>query len=186
MVARRAVVPGAMVLAAWLVPVPPALAQKPIPETVRMMEPHLLRIGDKVRAWPTPASRAVEGTIVGVGSDSVTVATREEAVLLTLPSLDRMQVRRTRSHVRRAAAIGAGVGLIASFLLVTEELLGRDLDAGERIAWTAGLVGAGAAAGAGAGYLTRSVTWHPVDLVTLRPHPTPVRPALRLSWTVRF
>jgi hypothetical protein len=182
----RLVACAAVVATAGMAQPAAAWAQKPIPETVRMMEPHRLRIGDSVRAWATAAGTPLEGTIVGVGADTITLATREDAVLLTLPGLDRMQVKRTRSHVRRAAAIGAGVGLVASFLLVTDELFGRELDAGERIGWTAASVAGGAALGAGAGYLTRSITWHPVDLVTLKPQPAPVRPALRLSWTIRF
>lgn len=177
---------GALALAACLGAPPALLAQKPIPETVRMREPHSLRLGDKVRAWSAPGRPYLEGTVVGVGADSLTVTTDKEAVLLTLPELHRLQVRQTDSHIRRAAAIGAGVGLLASFVLVTDELFNRDLDAGERIGWTAAVVAGGAAAGAGVGYRTREVNWHPVDLVTLKPSPTPVRPSLRLSWTVRF
>ena len=52
------------VLAAALFSAAPAWAQKPIPETVRMMEPHHLRIGDYVRAWPTVPGPIVQGPVV--------------------------------------------------------------------------------------------------------------------------
>ena len=42
---------------------PSAWAQKPIPEAVRMMEPHRLRIGDYVRAWPNEGGPPVSGTV---------------------------------------------------------------------------------------------------------------------------
>jgi hypothetical protein len=164
----------------------PAWAQKPIPETVRMMEPHLLRIGAYVRAWPNEGGPPIAGTILAVGSSTLTVATKQEAVLLTLPEIHHMNVRHTRSHVRRAALIGAGVGLLAGLLLVTEEVAGRPVSTHDRIEWTAGLTAGGAALGAGVGLVTRSVTWQPVDLVTLKPQAADARPAARVSWTIRF
>jgi hypothetical protein len=164
----------------------PAWAQKPIPETVRMMEPHLLRIGDYVRAWPNEGGPPIAGTIVALGSSSLTVATKEDAVLLSLPEIHHMNLRKTRSHVRRTALIGAGVGLLAGLLLVTEEIAGHPVSTRDRIEWTAGLTAGGAALGAGVGLVTRSVKWHPVDLVTLKPQAADARPAARVSWTIRF
>lgn len=165
---------------------PPAWAQKPIPGTVRMMAPHLLRIGDYVRAWPNEGGPPISGTIVAVGTTTITVATKEDAALLTLPEIHHLNVRRTHSHIRRAALIGAAVGLLASAFLVTEEIAGHPIDTRDRIEWTAGLTAGGAALGAGVGAVLRSVTWQPVDLVTLKPQAADVRPALRVSWTVRF
>ena len=185
MAVTRSVAAGALILAACAPPAP-AWAQKPIPESVRMMDPHLLRIGDKVRAWSTPEGPPVQGTIVALGSSTVTVATRQDAALINIPSLHRMEVKRTRSHFRRAAAIGAGVGLLASFLIVTEELFGHDLDAGDRIGWTGVCVASGALLGTGVGLAARSVKWEPIDLVTLKPLAAESRPALRVSWTIRF
>lgn len=174
--------------AALLAAAPSAWAQKPIPETVRMMEPHRLRIGDVVRVWATPAGPAIEGPVVAVSSTTLTVAGREEAVLVDLPTTSRMQVRRVHQHVRRGAAIGAALGIVAGAFVATRELLGHEVEAGERIAWIGGLGVAGAGAGAGIARLARKETWQPVDLVTLKPQPaaTDAGPGLRLSWTVRF
>jgi hypothetical protein len=164
----------------------PAWAQKPIPESLRTMEPHHLRVGDFVRAWPNEGGPPISGTIVGVGSSTITVATRKDAALLSLPEIHHMNVRRTRSHVRRAALIGAGVGLLAGVFLATEEVLGHAVDTRDRITWTAGLTAGGGVLGAGVGLAARSVTWQPVDLVTLKPQAAEAGPALRLSWTIRF
>jgi hypothetical protein len=180
--------PAALIAAtALLSTAAPAWAQKPIPETVRMMEPHRLRIGDVVRVW-TAESPMVQGPVVAVSSTTLTVAGREEAVLVDLPTTSRMEVRRVHQHVRRGALIGAGLGLVAGSFLITRELLGHEVGAGERIGWMAGLTAAGAGGGAGVARLARSVTWQPVDLVTLKPQPraTLLRPGFRLSWTVRF
>jgi hypothetical protein len=174
--------------AAVLAAAPSAWAQKPIPETVRMMEPHRLRLGDIVRVWATQDGPPLEGPVVGVSSTTLTVAGREEAVLVDLPTTSRMQVRRVHQHVRRGAVIGAALGLVAGAFVATRELLGHDVDAGERIAWMGGLGVAGAGAGAGIARLARKETWQPVDLVTLKPQAatTDAGPGLRLSWTVRF
>jgi hypothetical protein len=177
-----------IVAAALLSTAAPAWAQKPIPETVRMMEPHRLRIGDLVRVWPTAESPMVQGPVVAVSSTTLTLAGREEAVLVDLPATSRMEVRRVHQHVRRGALIGAALGLVAGSFLITRELLGHEVGAGERIGWMAGLTAAGAGGGAGVARLARSVTWQPVDLVTLKPQPraTLLGPGFRLSWTVRF
>jgi hypothetical protein len=184
-VTRLAALP---VLAAALFSAAPAWAQKPIPETVRMMEPHRLRIGDYVRAWPTVPGPVVQGPVVAVSSTTLTIAGREEAVLVDLQAMSRMEVRRVHQHVRRGTLIGAGLGLVAGSFLITRELLGHEVGAGERIGWTAGLTAAGAGAGAGIGRLARSTAWQPVDLVTLKPQPraTDAGPGFRVSWTVRF
>lgn len=181
----RAAAAGLLAVAA-LGTASPAWAQKPIPETVRMMEPHLLRIGNYVRAWPNEGGPPIAGTIVAVGSTTLTVATKTDAVLLSLPEIHHMHLRKTRSHVRRAALIGAGVGLLAGLLLVTEKIAGHPVSTTDRIEWTAGLTAGGAALGAGVGLVARSVTWQPVDLVTLKPQAAEARPAVRLSWTIRF
>jgi hypothetical protein len=182
MAVRRAA--GASVLAAALVAAAPsAWAQKPIPESVRMMEPHRLRIGDVVRVWATAKGPSVEGSVVAVSSSTLTIAGREEAVLVDLPTTSRLQVRRVHQHVRRGALIGAGLGLVAGALVG-----GDNVGAWERAAWMTGLTAAGAGAGAGIARLARSETWQPVDLVTLKPQPrtTDAGPGFRLSWTVRF
>jgi hypothetical protein len=151
---------------------------------VRMMEPHRLRIGDVVRVWATAQGPAVEGPVVAVSTSTLTITGREEAVLVDLPTTSRLQVRRVHQHVRRGAVIGAALGLVAGSFLITRELLGHDIGAGERIAWMTGLTAGGAAGGAGIARLARSETWQPVDLVTLKPQPrtTDVGPAFRLSW----
>jgi len=178
---------AASALAAFvLAAAPPAWAQKPIPETVRMMEPHRLRIGDYVRVWATAEGPMLQGPVVAVSSSTLTVAGREEAVLVDLPTSSRMEVRRVHQHIRRGAAIGAALGLVAGSFLITRELLGHEVRAGERIGWMAGLTAAGAGAGAGIARLARSETWQPVDLVTLKPQTTDAGPGFRLSWTVRF
>ena len=182
---NRTAAAGALA-AAVLAAAPSAWAQKPIPETVRMMEPHRLRIGDVVRVWATAQGPMVEGPVVAVSDSTLTVAGREEAVLVDLPTTSRMEVRRVHQHVRRGAIIGASLGLIAGSFLITRELLGHDVRAGERIAWMTGLTVGGAGAGAGIGRLLRSETWQPVDLVTLKPRTTDAGPGFRLSWTVRF
>jgi hypothetical protein len=164
----------------------PAWAQKPIPGTVRMMEPHHLRIGDYVRAWPSEGGPPVSGTVVGVGQTTLTVATRSEGVLLDLAQIDHMHLRHKHSHVRRGALIGAGVGLIAGLLLVTEEIEGGPIDTSERIWKTAAYTAGGAVLGTAVGVAVRSTTWQPVDLVTLKPQAARPTPALRLAWTVRF
>lgn len=166
---------------------PSAWAQKPIPETLRMMEPHRLRIGDYVRAWPNEGGPPVSGTVVGVGDSTLTVATKKEGVLLDLAQIHHMHLRHKSSHVRRAALIGAGVGLIAGLLLVTEEIEGGEIDTSERIWKTAAYAAGGAVLGTGVGLGFRSTTWQPVDLVTLKPHTAEnARPALRVSWTIHF
>jgi hypothetical protein len=164
----------------------PAWAQKPIPETVRMMEPHRLRIGDYVRAWPNEGGPPVSGTVVGVGQSTLTVATKNEGILLDLAQIHHMHLRHTKSHVRRSALIGAGVGLIAGLFLVTEEIEGGEIDTSERIWKTAAYTAGGAVLGTAVGVATRSTTWQPVDLVTLKPQAARPLPALRVSWSVRF
>jgi hypothetical protein len=184
-VTRLAALP---VLAAALFSAAPAWAQKPIPETVRMMEPHHLRIGDYVRAWPTVPGPIVQGPVVAVSSTTLTIAGREEAVLVDLQAMSRMEVRRVHQHVRRGALLGAGVGLLASAFVATRELLGHEVGGWERAAWMGGLAAGGALAGTGVARLTRSTTWQPVDLVTLKPQPRTARarPTVRLAWTFRF
>jgi hypothetical protein len=182
-VTRRA---AAAVLALIVSGAAPAWAQKPIPETVRMMEPHRLRIGDYVRAWPNEGGPPVSGTVVAVGTSTLTVATKKEGVLLDLAQIHHMHLRHRSSHVRRAALIGAGVGLIAGLLLVTEEIEGEPIDTSERIWKTAAYTAGGAVLGTGVGLGFRSTTWQPVDLVTLKPQAARPTPALRFAWTVRF
>jgi len=178
----------AALAAALLAPGAPAWAQKPIPETVRMMEPHRLRIGDVVRAWSSADAPFVQGPVVGVSSTTLTVTGREEAVLLDLPSLTKLEVRQRHTHLRRGALIGAGVGLVASAFIATRELLGHEVGGWERAAWMGGLAAGGALAGTGVARLARSTTWQPVDLVTLKPLPRAARarPTVRLAWTFRF
>ena len=182
----RALAAAALVVAVWTAQDAPAWAQKVIPESVQMMEPHRLHIGDRVRAWTSAEGTPIEGMIVAVGDTSVTVAAGEEAALLSLPTLDHMQVRQTRSHIRRAAAVGAAIGVVASLFIVTREILGHEVDAGERVGLTAACVAGGAVLGTGVGLAARSVRWQPVDLVTLKPHAADAGPALRVSWTFRF
>jgi hypothetical protein len=179
---------ASVLAAAVLAAAPSAWAQKPIPEAVRMMEPHRLRIGDVVRVWATAQGAVVEGPVVAVSSSTLTLAGREEAILVDLPTTSRMEVRRVHQHVRRGAVIGAALGLVAGSFLITRELLGHEVGAGERIAWMSGLTVGGAGLGAGIARLARSETWQPVDLVTLKPQPatTDAGPGFRLSWTVRF
>jgi len=174
--------------AALLYTAAPAWAQKPIPETVRMMEPHRLRIGDVVRVWTTTEGLPVEGPVVAVSSTTLTITGRDEAVLVDLPTTTRLQVRRVHQHVRRGAAIGAALGLIAGSFLITREVTGHEIDAWERVAWMSGLTVAGAGAGAGIARLARKETWQPVDLVTLKPQPaiSDAGPGFRFSWTFRF
>jgi len=164
----------------------PAFAQEPIPESVMMMEPHRLRIGDYVRAWPTPHGHPVQGPVLAVSATTLTLAGREEAALVDLTKTSHMEIRRIRAHYRRDALIGAGIGLAASALIVTRELFGRPVRPWERTGWTIGFAGAGAGIGAGVARVTRKVLWEPVDLVTLKPHGADAGPALRLGYTVRF
>jgi hypothetical protein len=185
MAVMRTAAAGALATAV-LASASPAWAQKPIPGVVRMMEPHRLRIGDYVRVWPTADGPYIQGPVVAVSASTLTITGPEEAVLVDLPTSARMEVRRTRSHAKRGALIGAGLGLVAGSFLITRELLGREVDTGERIGWMAGLTVVGAGAGAGIARLTQSVKWQPVDLVTLRPQTTDTGPGLRLSWTIRF
>jgi len=109
-------------------------------------------------------------------------------VLVDLPTTARLQVRHVHQHVRRGAAIGAALGLIAGSFLITREVVGHEIDTWERVAWMSGLTVAGAGAGAGIARLARKETWQPVDIVTLKPQPrtTDAGPGLRLSWTFRF
>jgi hypothetical protein len=174
--------------AAVLAAAPPAWAQKPIPESVRMMEPHRLRIGDVVRVWTTADGPAIEGPVVAVSTTTLTITGRDEALLVDLPTATRLQVRHVHQHVRRGAVIGAALGLIAGSFMITREVVGHDIDAWERVAWISGLTVAGAGAGAGIARLARKETWQPVDLVTLKPQPkaTDAGPGFRFSWTVRF
>jgi hypothetical protein len=182
---NRTAAAGALA-AAVLATAPSAWAQKPIPEAVRMMEPHRLRIGDVVRVWATAQGPSVEGSVVAVSSSTLTITGREEAVLVDLPTTSRLQVRHVRQHLRRGAVIGAAFGLVAGSFLITREVAGHDIGAWERVAWMSGLTVAGAGAGAGIARLARSETWQPVDLVTLKPQTTDAGPGFRLSWTVRF
>jgi hypothetical protein len=179
---NRTAAAGALA-AAVLAAAPSAWAQKPIPEAVRMMEPHRLRIGDVVRVWATAQGPSVEGQVLAVSASTLTIAGHEEAMLVDLPTTSRLQVRHVHQHVRRGAVIGAALGLVAGIFVG-----GDDVGAWERAAWMTGLTAAGAGAGAGIARLARSETWQPVDLVTLKPQPrtTDVGPAFRLSWTVRF
>jgi len=188
----KAVFPAAALALATLVAAPaPASAQKVIPEAVRMFEPHLLRIGDYVRAWPRPEGPPLQGTIVGFSTDTLTVTGHDDAQLVTLAALSRLEVRRRSTHTARGALIGAGIGLVGSAFVITRELLGHEVRTGERIGWTAAFTAVGAGAGALTGHLVRTDRWQPVDLVTLKPQP-PRRhgdlspPGLRLAWTVRF
>lgn len=182
---KRATAAGLVALSAAAWP-SAAWAQKPIPESIMMMEPHRLRIGDYVRAWPTEQGPPVEGPILAVSTSTLTLAGREEAALVDLPLMSRLEVRRIHNHYRRGALIGAGVGLIASAFLVTREIFGREVGGWERTGWTVGLAAGGAGAGALVARLTRPVRWEPVDLVTLKPHKADAGPPLQFAYTVRF
>ncbi len=185
---KRGVV--ALLVAAVLAQALPAGAEKiVIPETVRMMEPHLLQIGDYVRAWPaSPGGTPRQGEIVAESPTSLTITGRDHAELLTMASLGRLEVRRRYSHVRRGALIGAAVGLVASAFVVSRELFGREVGDWERVGWTAAFTVGGAGLGALAGRYARTTRWQSVDLTTLRPQPRSDRrsPSVRLAWTVRF
>jgi len=178
------------VAAAILIQAVPVRAEKVvIPETVRMMEPHLLNIGDYVRAWPpTQGAPPQQGEIVAVSANTVTITGHDHAELLTLGSLGRLEVRRRRDHIWRGTLIGAGLGVLASLFLVSREMFGHEIGAWERVGWTAGLTAGGAGLGALGGRLTRTTRWQPVDLVTLKPQPradlSPAR--VGFAWTVRF
>jgi hypothetical protein len=189
MAVRRAVV-AAVVAASVLAQARPARAEKiVIPETVRMMEPHLLQIGDYVRAWPSsPGGPSRQGEIVGESPTTLTITGRDHAELLTLGSLGRLEVRHRYTHTRRGALIGAAVGLVASAFVVSRELFGHEIGDWERVGWTAAFTAGGAGLGAVAGHYTRTTRWQAVDLTTLRPQPRADRsaPAVRLAWTVRF
>ena len=180
MAVNRTAAAGALA-AVVLAAAPSAWAQKPIPEAVRMMEPHRLRFGDILRVWPTAQGPMVEGPLVAVSASTLTIAGREDAVLVDLPTTSSLQVRRVHQHIRRGAVIGAALGLVAGIFVG-----GEDVGAWERAAWMTGLTAAGAGAGAGIARLARSETWQPVDLVTLKPQTTDTGPGFRLSWTVRF
>jgi hypothetical protein len=175
-----------LALAAWAAMPAPAWAQKPIPESIMMMEPHRLRIGDYVRAWPTPQGPPLQGPVLAVSASTLTLAGPEEAALVDLKQIDRMQVRRIHNHYPRGALVGAGIGLAASALVVTREIFGRPVGAWERTGWTVGMTAAGAGLGVGVARLTRTVVWEPVDLVTLKPHSADAGHGFRASYTVRF
>ena len=176
--------------AAILAQAAPVQAEKiVIPETVRMMEPHLLQIGDYVRAWPaTQGGTPLQGEIVAVSHDTLTITGRDRAQLLTMASLGRLEIRHRRAHLRRGALIGAGLGLLASAFVVSRELFGHEVGAWERVGWTAALTAGGAGVGALTARATRTTRWQPVDLVTLRPQPRADLPPVgaRFAWTVRF
>src|SRR5258706_8313808 len=149
------------VLAAALFSAAPAWAQKPIPETVRTMEPHRLRIGDYVRAWPTVPGSIVQGPVVAVSSTTLTIAGHEEAVLVDLQAMSRMEVRRVHQHVRRGAAIGAGVGLVAGAFVATRELLGHEGGGWGPAGWMGGLGPGGGPARTRLPPLPPPPTWAP-------------------------
>lgn len=182
---KRATAAMAMALAAWAAAPSPAWAQKPIPESIQMMEPHRLRIGDYVRAWPTAKGPSLQGSVVAVSATTLTLAGHEEAELVDLPLMDRMEIRHIHNHYLRNTLIGAGLGAVASALLVTREIFGRPVRGWERAGWTSGLTAGGAVVGLGVARLTQSAVWEPVDLVTLRPHAADAR-GLRLSYTLHF
>jgi len=192
MAVKRAVVAGVVAVALLAAQAVPARAEKVvIPETVRMMEPHLLRIGDYVRAWPSsPGGTPLQGEIVGESPTTLTITGRDHAELLTMTSLGRLEVRRRHTHVRRGALIGAGIGLIASAFVVSREIFGREVGDWERVGWTAAFTAGGAGLGALVGRYTRTTRWQQVDLVTLRPQPRPrtdhSAPGIRFAWTVTF
>src|SRR6185436_10783953 len=82
MTGERQIDATAALAATALAAAPSAWAQKPIPEAVRMMEPHRLRIGDVVRVWATAEGPSIEGAVVAVSSTTLTLTGREEAVLV--------------------------------------------------------------------------------------------------------
>jgi hypothetical protein len=198
--------PAALALLVAAAGLPPeAWAQKPIPETVRMMEPFRLRIGDWVRAWPaaegapatTGAAAAptapaaalpapIEGPILAFSATTLTIAGPDEAALVDLASARRLDVRRRETHYKRDALIGAGLGLVTSFFVVSRELLGHEIGAWERVGWTAAFTAGGAAIGLGVARATRKETWEPVDLITLKPRAADADRPLQLSVSVRF
>jgi hypothetical protein len=182
---KRVTAATAMALSAWAATPSPAWAQKPIPESIQMMEPHRLRIGDYIRAWPTEKGPAIQGPVIAFSTSTLTLAGREEAELVDLPLMARLEVRRIHGHYLRDTLIGAGLGAVASALLVTREIFGRPVKGWERTGWTAGAIAGGAGLGLGVARITRSVVWEPVDLVTLKPHAADAR-GLRLSYTIQF
>jgi hypothetical protein len=182
---RRVTVAGALLLA-WTALADSAWAQKPIPETVRMMPPYRLRIGDYVRAWPSTESRTVQGPIVAFSPTTLTLAGREEAALIDLASASKLEVRRRHAHYTRNALIGAGLGLLAGAFLITDDVVDHHIDGWERVGWMAGLSAGGAVLGLGVARVARHDTWEPVDLITMKPRAADAGPAVRLSWTLRF
>jgi hypothetical protein len=168
--------PGPPVRPAQLPPVTPAPAPTPPPgrlttsPSIPGIEPHLLKIGDDVRAWRSEGALPVRGLVVAATAATLTVAARERAELVAFEEVVRLEVRRTKRRTRRAALIGAVVGLVAGGLALTEEAWGRNLNTLEWAAGTAAATAAGAGAGALVGARIRTGDWRTVDL----PPPIPV------------
>lgn len=127
------------------------------------IDPHLLRIGDRVRAWRTDDAPPVRGLVVAATAAALTVTTRDHAQLVPFEDVVRLEVLRTRKRTRRGALIGAAVGLLAGALVMTD-VGGGDLNRLERAGGTLAFGAAGAGAGAYIGARIRTGDWRTVDL----------------------
>jgi hypothetical protein len=167
--------PGPPVRPGQLPPVAPAPVPTPPPgrlttsPSIPGVEPHLLRIGDDVRAWRSDGTPPVRGLVVAATAAALTVTARERAELLPFEEVVRLEVLRTQKRTRRGALIGAVVGLVAGGLALTEEAWGHNLNTLEWAAGTAAVGAAGAGAGAVVGARIRTGGWRSVDL----PPPVP-------------
>jgi len=172
-VRRPAAVPPVPVPASTPIPMP---AVRPGAPDIPGIEPHLLRIGDRVRAWRPGASRPLQGIVVAASASALTVTAGERAELVTFDEVSRLEVRRTRTRRGRGALIGLAVGLLASAFVVTEDVLDRDLDTGQRLAGVAAMGGLGAGLGALTGTFVETGPWR---AVTIEPAPRPPDAAAR-------
>lgn len=146
-----------------------------------------LRVGARVRAQPTgPGTRWVQGQLVALTADSVTIRIRKggDTVSLATSTLARFQV----SHGRHAQTVkgaviglglGAGAGLVVGLALKSDtctDFCEIEVTTGDVLAVTALGAGLGAGTGMLIGAVTHAERWQPVNM----PHS-----ALRLGPTVK-
>lgn len=138
---------------------------------------HAVTTGDRVRVMaPSASPKRIEGTLVSVDRDSLTVFDDGRRVVVTRSQIAKLEVARgKKSRAGTGALVGAGWGVGLGVLLSNPPSSGQRLEVNGS-AVTAGVV-AGATLGALVGVVLRTDRWTtaPADKLTLSIGPVPGR-----------
>src|SRR5688500_14344290 len=127
----------------------------------RPLHPYRVHTGQRVRLWTPPEYGGFAGTgatVTAVDSSGLTVVIKDRTELVAVTDVTRMEVRRGRRNLRRAALAGLVLGAVAGVL---------DEDGGDgedKLGAGAIYGGVGAAVGAMTAGAIWPARWIPVDV----------------------